>query len=149
VNHSFILPATTLCLVLAAASAAAGDLGALMAKGGEWEVTVSNGITPTTTQRICNRGGRSIADLAASRLKDCARKTINVSGGTAKIYAECTLDGDIDVTIRGTIAAVGDARFRGEGKMHMDSMPDGIVDDTPVAVSGSRLGPCRPGDAPM
>lgn len=147
-NHKLALPAA-LCLALLAPAAGAADLNGLLAMGGEWEVTLSNGLTPTTTQRICNRGGKSIAELAASRLTGCSRKTIRVSGGIARIDAQCALDGDIDVTIRGTITAIGDSKFSGQGRMHMDAMPDGLMDDTPVAVSGSRLGPCRPGDAPL
>ena len=149
VIHKFALPAT-FCLSLFAAGAVAADLNGMMARGGEWALTLSNGITPATTQKICYRGGHSIAELAASRLHNCSRKTISAAGGIAHIDAKCAIDGNINVTIRGTVTAIGDTKFHGEGQMHMDGVPSGGLLDQlaqlPLTVSGDRLGPCQPGD---
>ena len=85
--------------LLAFGGAHAGDLRTMMRQPGEWEVTMSGGPMPTTTQKGCYAGDTSVTDLANKNMKDCGRKSVNLSADLATVDAVCQLQG-LEVTVQ-------------------------------------------------
>ena len=144
--HTF----TILSASLLAFAAHAGDLRTMMQQPGEWEVTMGGGMMPTTTQRGCYAGNKSVADLANKNMKNCSQKSVNISGSFATVDAVCQMQG-IQVTVHSTIMPTGDAAFHSDSHVQMEGMPAirGIPTDMVMSVDGHRTGPCQPGDKQM
>ena len=135
---------------LLAAAAQAGDLRTMMQQPGEWEVTMGGGMMPTTTQRGCYAGNKSVADLANKNMKNCSQKSVNISGNLATVDAVCQMQ-KMTVTVHSTIRSTGDAAFHSDSRVHLEGIPaiPGIPSDISMSVDGHRTGPCAPGEKPM
>jgi hypothetical protein len=136
--------------LLVSLPAAAADLKAMMQQPGEWEATVHGGLMPTTTQKACYGGNKSIAELTTKGLKDCSQKSININGDVATVDATCQMQG-IQVTVHGTITPVGDDALHGESEIHIDGLPaiKGLPNTMNISIDAHRTGPCPPGEKPM
>jgi hypothetical protein len=135
--------------LLALGDAHAGDLRSMMQQPGEWEVTMSGGLMPTSTQKGCYAGDKSVTDLANKNMKDCGQKSVNISGNLATVDAVCQLQG-LEVTVHSTIRPTGDAAFHSDSHVRIAgvSIP-GLPGDMTMSVDGHRTGPCQPGDKRM
>jgi hypothetical protein len=136
--------------LLALGSAYAGDLRSMMQQPGEWEVTMSGGIMPTTTQKGCYAGDKSVTDLANKNMKDCSQKSVNISGNLATVDAVCQLQ-SLEVTVHSTIRPTGEAAFHSDSQVQLEGMSGipGLPGDITMSVDGHRTGPCQPGERRM
>jgi hypothetical protein len=135
--------------LFALSAAHAGDLRTMTQQPGEWEVTMSGGIMPTTTQKGCYAGDKSITDLANRNMKNCSQKSVNISGGLATVDAVCQLQ-SLQVTVHSTIRPTGDAAFHSESHVQIAGMKGmGLPSEMVMSVDGHRTGPCQPGDKQM
>ncbi len=137
-------------VALTGLAAHAGDLRTMMQQPGEWEVTMGGGMMPSTTQRGCYAGNKSVADLANKNMKNCSQKSVNIGGSFATVDAVCQMQG-IQVTVHSTIMPTGEAAFHSDNHVQMEGMPAirGIPTDMVMSVDGRRTGPCQPGDKQM
>ena len=136
--------------LLALGAARAGDLRSMTQQPGEWEVTMSGDIMPTTTQKGCYAGERSVADLADRNMKNCSQKSVQIGSDLATVDAVCQMQ-SLQVTVHSTIRPTGDAAFHSDSEVHiagMQSVP-GIPGAMTMRVDGHRTGPCQPGDKQM
>ncbi len=135
---------------LLALPAAAGDLRTMMQQPGEWEATIKSSLLPTTTQKSCYAGDKTVTDLTTKSFKNCSRKSVDIAAGMATVDAVCQLQG-IQVTVHGTVTPVGDDALHSESQVHMDGLPriKGIPNSMTVTMDAHRLGPCQPGEKPM
>jgi hypothetical protein len=142
--------AATLSLCLLSLSARAGDLRTMMQQPGEWEATIRGSMMPTTTQKSCYGGNKSVADLTTKSFKNCGQKSVNISAGTATVDAVCQMQG-IQVTVHGTIIPVGDDALHSESQVRIEGMPQikGVPNSMTVTMDAHRVGPCQPGEKPM
>ena len=140
--------ALSLCLL--SLSARAGDLRTMMQQPGEWEATIHGSMMPTTTQKGCYAGDKSVTDLTTKSFKNCSQKSVNIGAGTATVDAVCQLQG-IQVTVHGTITPVGDDAIHSESQVRIEGMPaiKGIPGAMTVTMDAKRVGPCQPGEKPM
>jgi len=145
-----VIALSTICLSLTGLSARAGDLRTMMQQAGEWEMTASGGMLPTTTQKACYAGNKTVADLVNKPLKNCSQQSLNISGGIATVDAVCQFQG-LKVTVHSDITPVGDAAFHGNSQVHIDGMPaiKGIPNTMNINIDAHRTGPCQPGDKPL
>jgi hypothetical protein len=142
-----ILPATL--LVFATFAAHAGDLRTMMQQPGQWEVTMSGGIMPTTTQKGCYAGDKSITDLANRNMKNCSQKSVNINGNLATVDAVCQMQ-SMEVTVHSTIRPTGDASFHSDSDVRIEGLQiPGLPGAMTMSVDGHRTGPCQPGDKRM
>jgi uncharacterized Zn-binding protein involved in type VI secretion len=149
-GNSMLRAAVYLSSSLFAVSASAGDLTQMMQQPGEWEATVHSSMMPTTTQKACYGGDKSIADLTTKDFKNCSQKSINISGNVATVDATCQMQG-IQVSVHGTITPVGNDAVHSESQVRIDGLPaiKGIPNTMSVSVDAHRTGPCKPGEKPM
>jgi hypothetical protein len=133
-------------------TARAGDLNAMMKEAGEWEVTMSGagGLLPTTTQKGCYTGNKTVADLVNKNMKNCSQQSVSINGSSGTVDAVCQMQ-KMTVTVHSTIRSTGDAAFHSDSRVHLDGMPaiPGIPSDISMSVDGHRTGPCAPGEKPM
>jgi hypothetical protein len=136
--------------LLAFGGAHAGDLRTMMRQPGEWEVTMSGGPMPTTTQKGCYAGDTSVTDLANKNMKDCGRKSVNLSADLATVDAVCQLQG-LEVTVHSTIRPTGEAAFHSDSHVQIAGISGipGLPGDIAMSVDGHRTGACQPGDRRM
>ncbi len=136
--------------LLIALPAAAGDLRTMMQQPGEWEATISGSMMPTSTQKGCYAGDKTVTDLTTKSFKNCSQKSVNIGAGTATVDAVCQLQG-LQVTVHGTITPVGDDAIHSESQVGIQGMPPikGIPGATPATMDAKRVGPCQPGEEPM
>jgi hypothetical protein len=136
-------------LSLIGLGARAGDLNAMMKEAGEWEMTMTGagGLLPTTVQKGCYAGNKSIADLTNKNMKNCTQQTVNISGATGTVDAVCQMQ-KMNVTVHSTIHATGDAAFHSDSRVHLDGMPaiPGLPSEISMSIDAHRTGPCQPGD---
>jgi len=139
-------------LSLTGLTAHAGDLNAMMKEAGEWEITMSGagGLFPTTTQRGCYAGNKSIAELTNKNMKNCSQQSVSIDGGSGTVDAVCQMQ-KMTVTVHSSIHATGDAAFHSDSRVHLEGMPaiPGIPAEISMSVDAHRTGPCAPGDKPM
>ena len=82
--NRIILSLSAALISLTGLAAHAGDLNAMMKEAGEWEMTMTGagGLLPTTTQRGCYAGNKSIADLTTKSMKNCSQQSVSINGQT-------------------------------------------------------------------
>ena len=150
--NRIILSLSAALISLTGLAAHAGDLNAMMKEAGEWEMTMTGagGLLPTTTQRGCYAGNKSIADLTTKNMKNCSQQSVSVNGSMATVNAVCQMQ-KMTVTVHSTIRSTGDSAFHSDSRVHLDGMPaiPGIPSDISMSVDGHRTGPCAPGEKPM
>jgi hypothetical protein len=133
-------------------AAHAGDLNAMMKQAGEWEMTMTGagGLLPTTTQKGCYAGNKTVADLTTKSMKNCSQQSVNISGAMGTVDAVCQM-AKMTVTVHSTIRATGDDAFHSDSHVHLDGMPaiPGIPSDISMSLDARRTGPCAPGEKPM
>jgi len=154
-NRPALTPFATLAaalISLTGLTARAGDLNTMMKEAGEWEVTMTGagGLLPTTTQKGCYAGNKSIADLTNKNMKNCSQQSVNISGATGTVDAVCQMQ-KMNVTVHSTIHSTGDAAFHSDSRVHLEGMPaiPGIPSDISLSVDAHRTGPCAPGEKAM
>ena len=143
-NRAMII---SLAAALAAAEAHAGDLRTMLQNPGDWEVTVTGGFMPPTTQKACYRGDKSVADLTTAGLKKCNGQSVSIAGDRATVDAVCSLM-NMRVSVHATVTPTGDASFHGESQVHIDgrSPIPGMPTDVTLSIDAHRVGPCQPGE---
>lgn len=144
-----IRAAIILSASLAALGAQAADLRTMMQQPGEWEATIHGNLMPTTTQKGCYGGDKSVADLTTKSFKQCSQKSVKIGAGSATVDAVCELQG-IEVTVHGIVTPVGNDALHSESEVQMEGLSGiGGLPAMTVTVDAHRTGPCRPGEKPM
>ncbi len=131
-------------------SAVAAAETSMIRKAGEWEVTSSNPMgqgAPRTT-KICFGSDKPVDDLTSGQLKNCEKKNTGASGNTVTVDAQCTLQGNMKVSVHGTIMMTGPDAYTSESRMHLEGGPPGMPTDVTITAQAHRTGPCQPGEEP-
>lgn len=150
--NRIVLTLSAALVSLTGLAAHAGDLNAMMKEAGEWEMTMTGagGLLPTTTQRGCYAGNKSIADLTTKSMKNCSQQSVSINGDSGTVDAVCQMQ-KMTVTVHSSIHATGNDAFHSDGRIHIDGMPaiPGIPSEISMSVDAHRTGPCAPGEKPM
>jgi hypothetical protein len=122
-------------------------------KAGEWELHVTNSVgAPTpSVQKICYGADKPAYAAITNAMKDCSQKNFSLSGNVATIDAVCSMNGSMQVDVRGTITMIDPDNYHSDSTVRIAGMPKikGIPDDMKVTIDARWLGPCQPGEKPL